>query len=110
MQDDLDAKDQVNARAHWRQILAGLRCVVGTRHGGCEGSVELHHVAEGSGLRHDYGLVPLCHSHHQGGAGLHGMGLRNFLRLYRLPGESEWGLLAWTCEDVAKLLSVQKAA
>lgn len=90
-----------NAKAKWRNQLAGLRCVVGKRHGGCQGQVELHHVAEGSGLRHDYGLVPLCHEHHQGQAGLHGMGTKNFIRLYRPPGESEYGLLCWLLEDLA---------
>lgn len=91
-----------NARAKWRTNLASMQCVVGKRHGGCSGAVELHHVAEGSGLRHDYGLVPLCGEHHRGGSGLHGMGGRNFLRLYRPPGESEYGLLVWLLEDLAK--------
>lgn len=95
----------MNARAHWRNLLASLRCVVGSRHGGCEGATELHHVAEGSGVRHDYALVPLCHMHHVGKSGLHGMGSKSFLRLYRPPGESEWGLLAWACEDAAKFLA-----
>jgi hypothetical protein len=52
---------------------------------------------------HDYGLVPLCHEHHVGGAGLHGMGSKNFLRIYRPPGDSEYGLLIWTIEDVAQV-------
>jgi|SRR5688572_10134273 hypothetical protein len=91
-----------NARAHWRNMLAGLRCVVGKRHGGCKGGIQLHHVAEGSGLRHDYSLVPLCHEHHQGGSGLHGMGSKRFLMLYQPPGESEYGLLVWMLEDIAQ--------
>jgi len=91
-----------NATARWRSKLAGLTCVVGVRHGGCEGRVELHHVAEGSGVRDDYGLVPLCEEHHRGQSGLHGMGTKNFLRLYRPPGESEYGLLIWMIEQVAK--------
>lgn len=53
-------------------------------------------------MRHDYGLVPLCHEHHQGKSGLHGMGSKSFLRLYQPPGDSEFGLLIWTCEDLAK--------
>jgi hypothetical protein len=90
-----------NARAKWRNNLATLNCVVGKRHGGCTGGLQLHHVAEGSGLRHDYALVPLCHGHHQGQDGLHGMGSKNFIRLYRPPGESEYGLLVWLLEDLA---------
>jgi len=91
-----------NARAKWRNMLAELMCVVGARHGGCAGRLTLHHVAEGSGLRHDYSLVPLCHEHHQGAAGLHGMGSKNFIRLYQPPGDSEYGLLVWLLEDLAK--------
>lgn len=91
-----------NARARWRNHLAELGCVVGKHHGGCQGSVELHHVAEGSGLRHDYSLVPLCHEHHTGQGGLHGMGPKSFLKLYRPPGESEYGLLIWMLELLAK--------
>jgi hypothetical protein len=91
-----------NARARWRNNLAQIGCVVGRRHGGCEGGVQLHHVAEGSGIRNDWALVPLCHEHHQGQSGLHGMGSKNFIRLYRPPGETEWGLLAWLNEDLAK--------
>jgi hypothetical protein len=91
----------MNAKARWRDQLASLACVVGNRHGGCDGTVELHHVAEGSGLRHDYGLVPLCSEHHRGATGLHGMGPKAFLRFYRPPGESEYGLLIWMLEDLA---------
>lgn len=90
-----------NARTRWRGLLASLGCVVGAHHGGCEGSVELHHVAEGSGLRHDYGLVPLCEGHHRGALGLH-KGTKEFIRRFRPPGDSEYGLLVWLVELVAK--------
>ena len=99
----------MNARAHWRNLLASLTCVVGKRYGGCSGDMNLHHVAEASGMRHDYALVPLCHMHHQGKLGIHGLGTKAFLRLYRPPGESEWGLLAWACEDAAKFLATKVA-
>lgn len=94
-----------NARAKWRNKLGDLRCVVGRRHGGCTGRVELHHVAEGSGKRHDYSLVPLCYGHHdpdRTGSGFHGMGTEHFCKLFRVPGESEYGLLVWLLEDLAK--------
>ena len=91
-----------NAKAHWRTMLAALSCVVGRRHKGCQGEVQLHHVAEGSGLRNEWALVPLCKEHHVGQAGLHGMGSKNFIRLYRPPGDSEYGLLVWLLEDLAK--------
>lgn len=37
------------------------------------------------------------------------MGSKNFLRIYRPPGESEFGLLIWTMEDMAKLLAQRQA-
>jgi hypothetical protein len=59
-------------------------------------------VAEGSGLRSDWALVPLCEMHHTGPAGLHGLGSKSFIRLYRPPGDSEYGLIIWMIEDYAK--------
>ena len=91
-----------NAKAKWRNNLAEIGCVVGHRHGGCSGRVQLHHVAEGSGLRDDWALVPLCEAHHTGQAGLHGLGTKSFIRLYRPPGDSEYGLLVWMIELMAK--------
>jgi hypothetical protein len=100
----------VNAKAHWRNLLSALGCVVGARHGGCAGAIELHHVAEGSGLRHDYGLVPLCEEHHRGATGFHGMGGKAFCRLHRPPGDEEAGLLIWLCEDLARYILTRRAA
>lgn len=82
--------------------VASIGCVVCRRFTEGGGRVELHHVAEGSGLRSDYAVVPLCVEHHRGGAGLHGMGPKAFIRLYRPPGDSEYGLLIWLAEDMAR--------
>jgi hypothetical protein len=30
------------------------------------------------------------------------MGAKNFIRLYRPPGETEYGLLCWLLEDLAR--------
>lgn len=85
-------------------LVARAGCVVGNRgFGGCEGKVDVHHVAEGSGLRSDFATVGLCQMHHTGPAGLHGMGTKRFVTLYRPPGESEYGLLVWANEDIARL-------
>jgi hypothetical protein len=94
----------VTVKARHRKALAGLGCLLRKRGfaDACAGSVELHHVAEGSGLRDEWALVPLCAEHHRGGAGLHGMGSQGFIRLYRPPGDSEYGLLVWLLEDMAK--------
>jgi hypothetical protein len=92
------------AKRHMDKV-AQLGCVVCRRIGFAPGPVELHHVAEGSGVRSDYAVVPLCPEHHDGaraGTGFHGMGTKRFCSLFRVPGESEYGLLIWVNEDLAK--------
>lgn len=94
-------------------IVRQLDCVVCRRFEPTGLPIELHHVAEGSGQRSDFAVVPLCGSqtdggHHRGGAGLHGMGTKEFLRLYRPPGESEYGLLIWMIEDLARFLKISR--
>lgn len=88
----------------WGLRLAAMRCVVGVRNGGCSGQIELHHVAEGSGLRSEWALVPLCHEHHRGPTGVHGAGVKAFIRMQRPPGDSEYGLLVWLLEDLARAI------
>ncbi len=87
---------------HHKDKVARLGCVVCRRLGFVATPGQLHHVAEGSGLRSDFSIAPLCLEHHEGASGLHGMGPKAFIRLYRVPGESEYGLLVWTNEDLAK--------
>ena len=65
-------------------------------------SAQVHHVAEGSGLRSDFSVAGLCLEHHTGKSGLHGMGTKAFIRLYRPPGDSEYGLLVWVNELIAR--------
>jgi hypothetical protein len=90
--------------ARWMSMIARLPCVVCVSLGQESGQVEIHHVAENSGLRSDYAVVPLCAEHHRGQSGLHGMGPKAFIRLYRPPGDSEYGLMVWTAEQLEKLL------
>lgn len=80
--------------------VAKLGCLVCTRLGVESPPVELHHVAEGSGARSDFALAPLCREHHQGASGFHKRG-KGFLSQFRVPGESEYGLLVWVNEDLA---------
>jgi hypothetical protein len=94
----------VSPEIFWRELCRSVGCVVCNRFAGGAGPIEMHHVAEGSGLRHPHAQVPLCHEHHEGGAGLHGMGPKRFIMLYRPPGDSEYGLLVWLNEDLALLL------
>jgi hypothetical protein len=94
------------AKRHMGKV-ASAGCVVGNRGlDSCGGVVEVHHVAEGSGKRSDFSTVGLCTKHHDGqkaGSGFHGMGTERFCKLFRVPGESEYGLLVWANEDIAKL-------
>lgn len=85
-------------------LIASLPCVVCIRFEPTGDAVEVHYVAEGSGVRSSYGTCPLCAGHHRGPLGLHGMGVKKFCRVYRPPGENEHGLLVWTNEDIAKQL------
>lgn len=88
----------------WKALLALLPCIICVRFIPSGRPASLHHVAEGSGERSTFAMVPICWPHHQGPEGLHGMGPKEFMRLYRPPGDSEFGLLVWTLEDLAKLL------
>lgn len=92
------------ASSRYLGLIARLPCVVCVSLGQPSGPVEVHHVSEGSGLRSDYGVAPLCVEHHRGKSGLHGMGAKAFIRLYRPPGDTEYGLLVWTAEQLEKLL------
>ncbi len=48
----------------------------------------VHHIAHGSSPRSHYMTACLCPEHHTGTAyGLHGRGVQQFCRQYRLPNE-----------------------
>lgn len=101
------------SEAFWKMLLAELPCVLAARvPGTCEGRVHNHHVAEGSGKRSTFAMARLCWGHHEGPAGLHptvgGRGTREFIRLYRPPGDSEYGLLVWQMEDLAAYLHAKR--
>ena len=81
--------------------VARLRCCVGIRFAGCVGGEDVHHIAEGSGKRSWFSVAKLCEAHHVGSIGLHS-GTKTFIRRFRPPGDSEFGLLIWTAEDLAK--------
>ena len=85
-------------------LVAQLPCVICVLLGQPSPQVEVHHVATGSGVRSDFGVAPLCPEHHRGQSGFHGMGSRAFCSLYRIPGETEYGLLILTAEQLEALL------
>lgn len=65
-------------------IIASLGCVICRREYKIIEPCEVHHIAEGSGLRSDYMTAGLCFYHHKNE--LHG-GIKTFLRRYNLPTE-----------------------
>lgn len=72
----------------YKQELAGIGCVLCREQTGQIVPPELHHIAEGSGLRSDWMMVPLCVDHHRiGSASLHGAGVKRFLSMNRIPTE-----------------------
>ena len=95
-------------RLHVERV-ASVGCVICRRLYGRYVPCQIHHVAEGSGLRSWFSVVGLCgpdyEDHHDGrqtgGAGFHRLG-RGFMSLYRIPGETEYGLLVMVNEDLAK--------
>ncbi len=89
----------------WKGMVGSLQCVVCKRFQPTGQRVELHHIAEGSGVRSDFAIAPLCTEPHKGGSGFHGMGGKKFIMLYRPPGESEYGLLVWTNQDLAERMA-----
>ena len=63
-----------------------------------EGRTFVHHVKEGAGIgqrSQDWLTIALCHEHHQGAGGVHGLGTKGFYTRYRLD---EMDLLAMTIE------------
>jgi hypothetical protein len=88
------------AEYHMERV-ASVGCCVCRRLGHGYVPASVHHIAEGSGLRNDYAVAALCPEHHVGKSGFHTMG-KQFMKLYRVPGETEWGMLAWVNEDLCK--------
>ena len=93
--------------AFYMDLVAKLGCSVCYRLGKGFVKNQIHHVAEGSGKRSNYALANLCEEHHdpnRTGSGFHGMGTKKFCSIFRVPGESEYGLLVLAAEDLARYL------
>lgn len=81
----------------WKERLAKLGCIMCREF--CmeqRGRTCLHHVRDGQGKGQrasDYMAIPLCHEHHQGTSGWHGLGKGMFYTRYKAD---ELDLLAWT--------------
>ncbi len=86
--------------AHVERV-ASVGCVICRRLYGRFVPAEIHHIATGSGLRSHFAVAGLCTEHHTGGSGFHTM-RKQWLKLFKVPGESEYGLLVMVNEDLAK--------
>lgn len=67
-------------------IVARLGCVICREYLGEMTAPQVHHIAEGSGLRSSYMTAGLCPWHHKGGGGFHEHE-KEFLARYKLPTE-----------------------
>jgi len=93
------AEDRHKERVH------SVGCSVCRRLGRGYVQAQAHHVAEHTGKRHPFALANLCEEHHdphRTGSGFHGMGTKRFCSIFKVPGETEWGLLAWAIEDLER--------
>lgn len=89
------------AEARHMNKVAALGCVICRRLSGEYVPAEIHHVAEGSGLRSNYAIAGLCPEHHRGQSGFHTM-QKQWLKLFRIHNETEYGLLVMVNEDIAR--------
>lgn len=82
-------------KRHIEQV-AALGCLA------CGRPANVHHVmhAPGKTRRRDHRfIVPLCHDHHQGDLGVHGLGSeRAFLSVWGVDLVS-WSVMAWSLRD-----------
>lgn len=70
-------------QSQYEARLRALPCVVGVHIGQPCRCEELHHVGPAD-ERDDTNQVPICHEHHEGATGVHGLHRREFHRRYRL--------------------------
>lgn len=67
--------------------VASVGCVLCRRDTGAKVPCHVHHIGQGSENRSDFRVAGLCELHHTGQLGIHGMGAKAFLRLFRLEKE-----------------------
>ena len=100
--------EPLSAAGHRHKIrVARLGCVICRRlyrtpYSQLDFECEIHYVAETSGMRSDFAIVPLCHEHHTGNMGFHTIGAREFCTAFRIFCGSELGLLEIVNEQLAR--------
>ena len=76
-----------NASKHHMDKVASTGCVICREFQDLHTPGQVHHIADGSNPRSDFMTACLCEEHHKGSVGLHGIGVKTFCRLFRLPNE-----------------------
>lgn len=79
--------------------VAALGCALCNKLGYGPTPAQVHHIREGQGMSQrasNFLTIPLCPDHHTGPQGWHGD-----RRAFKLAGEDEVSLLAWTLEELA---------
>lgn len=77
----------MSIKSDWMGAVASTGCVVCREFEGVKTPGHVHHIADGTNPRSDLMSACLCETHHTGALGVHGMGVKQFCRLYRLPNE-----------------------
>lgn len=69
--------------------VAELGCIVCKRLGFDGTPAEIHHLRAGQGWGRSshYHAIPLCHEHHRGKTGVHGLGTKGFPKHYGFTEE-----------------------
>lgn len=65
--------------------VAGLSCILCPRYGYHGTPAEIHHIRTGVGMGRrasHFETIPLCHEHHRGATGVHGMGRKAWERFH----------------------------
>ena len=69
---------------NYEQRVRGIGCVVCLHLIGERTPASIHHVESIRDALSEYAIVPLCHEHHQGKTGVHGLSRRGFEAKYKL--------------------------
>ena len=88
----------MNAKDYENRV-KDIGCVVCLHLGQMRALVSIHHVESIRDSLSAYAIVPLCHEHHQGKTGVHGLSRRGFERTYKL---TDIDLLAMVARELHK--------
>jgi hypothetical protein len=73
----------MTVKQHMAKV-AALGCILCRRLDLGESPACLHHPKTGGKRASDWDVIPLCHFHHQGKDGIHGLGRKRFEKFYEV--------------------------